>query len=192
MFFNDWYGPLRILVVGPLAYFTLVILLRVSGNRTLSKMNAFDLVVTVALGSTLATALLTKQVPFLEGALALAVLIGLQFILTSLSVRSELVMRVVKGEPVLLVHRGRLLRGAMYRERVIEAEILQAVREMGLVSLDQVEAVVLETDGTFSVVEKSNGSDESSALRNVSGGSRASDGYTRQIDGSAPEEPAAR
>ena len=56
MFFDSWAGLGRVLVVGVLAYSALVLLLRISGKRTLTKMNAFDLVVTVALGSTLATA----------------------------------------------------------------------------------------------------------------------------------------
>ena len=62
MFFDDWGGLARVAVVGFLAYGGLVLLLRVSGKRTLSKMNAFDLVVTVALGSTLATILLSSSV----------------------------------------------------------------------------------------------------------------------------------
>ena len=57
-FFNGWGNLLRVIVVGLLAYATLIFFLRISGNRTLSKMNAFDLIVTVALGSTLATVLL--------------------------------------------------------------------------------------------------------------------------------------
>ena len=167
MFFDNWMGLGRVLVVGPLAYFALVLLLRGSGNRTLSKMNAFDLIVTVALGSTLATVLLTEQVALAEGLLGFLVLIALQFTMTWLSVRSRLVTRLIKGEPVLLVHRGEMLRGAMRQQRVIEAEILQAVRETGLASLDGVEAVVLETDGAFSVVKTSADSGESSALANV-------------------------
>lgn len=67
MFFDGWTGLLRVLVVGTLAYAALVLLLRVSGKRTLSKMNAFDLVVTVALGSTLATVLLSRDVALAEG-----------------------------------------------------------------------------------------------------------------------------
>lgn len=62
MFFNAWSDIGRVLVVGGLAYAGLVLLLRLTGKRTLSKMNAFDLVVTVALGSTLATILLSKDV----------------------------------------------------------------------------------------------------------------------------------
>ena len=51
MFFDSWFGLLRVLVVGALAYAALILFLRVSGKRTLTKLNAFDLVVTVALGS---------------------------------------------------------------------------------------------------------------------------------------------
>ena len=89
LFFNGWNGLLRTLVIGVFAYAALVGLLRLSGKRTLSKMNAFDLVVTVALGSTLATVLLSKDVALLEGVLAFAVLIGLQFLVTWSSVRAR-------------------------------------------------------------------------------------------------------
>lgn len=167
MFFDNWMGLGRVLVVGPLAYFALIVLLRVSGNRTLSKMNAFDLIVTVALGSTLATALLTEQVALAEGILGFAVLIGLQYAMTWLSARSRVVTELIKSEPKLLVHRGEMLRGAMRSQRVIEPEILQAIRASGLASLDEVEALVLETDGTFAVVRKSPDPDDTSALANI-------------------------
>ena len=62
MFFHSWWDLLQIVVVGTLAYGALILLLRISGKRTLAKMNAFDLVVTVALGSTLATVLLSSEV----------------------------------------------------------------------------------------------------------------------------------
>ena len=73
LFFQDAAGLLRTAVVGVLAYVGLLLLLRISGKRTLSKMNAFDLVVTIALGSTLATILLNKEVALAEGMLALAI-----------------------------------------------------------------------------------------------------------------------
>ena len=83
-----------------------LLLLRVSGKRTLTKINAFDLVVTVALGSTLATVLLTKSVALAEGLTAFVLLIFLQFVLTWLFVRSQAASRLVKSEPTLLVYQG--------------------------------------------------------------------------------------
>lgn len=87
MWFDTWLGLWRVAVVGMCAYAALVVFLRTSGKRTLAKMNAFDLVVTVALGSTLATVLLSKDVALVEGVLAFAVLIALQFGIAWLSVR---------------------------------------------------------------------------------------------------------
>jgi uncharacterized membrane protein YcaP (DUF421 family) len=166
MFFDNWFGLLRVLVVGTLAYASLVLLLRVSGKRTLSKMNAFDLVVTVALGSTLATVLLTQDVALLEGVLAFGLLIGLQLAITWLSVRSERVQGLVKARPRLLVHRGRLLSDALRAERVTREEIGAALRAQGVGELEAADAVVLETDGTFSVLQRLGGA---TAMANVRG-----------------------
>ena len=154
MFFDGWAGIVRTVIVGILAYAILVGMLRASGKRTLSKMNAFDLVVTVALGSTLATIILSKDVALVEGIVALALLIGLQLAITGLSVRSSTIGHLVKAEPSMLLYEGQFLHAAMRRERVTEAEVLAAVRSQGIASLDEVEAVVLETDGSFTCVTR--------------------------------------
>ncbi|MBA3599215.1 MAG: DUF421 domain-containing protein [Methylibium sp.] len=168
MFFDSWFGLLRVFVVGVLAYLALIVLLRVSGKRTLSKMNAFDLVVTVALGSTFATILLSKDVALAEGVLAFALLIAFQFLIAWLSVRSATVCLLVKAEPSLLLHRGQFLKQAMKAERVTEAEVRAAVRAQGVATLEEVEAVVLETDGSLNVVSKQK-QEEASALKDVAG-----------------------
>lgn len=168
MFFDSWMGLVRTAVVGICAYGALLLLVRISGKRTLSKMNAFDLIVTVALGSTLATILLSKDTALAEGVLALALLILFQFIITWLSVRSETVNGLVKAEPRLLFHKGEFLRSAMKTERVNEGELLQAMRSQGISRSEQVEAVVLETDGSFSIVEKTEHG-RATVLSNVSG-----------------------
>lgn len=143
---------LRILVVGVLAYLALIFLLRISGSRTLSKMNAFDFIVTIALGSTLATVLLNKQVSLSEGVLAFAVLIFLQYAVTWSSVRWPLVQRTVTGAPNLVFHRGRFLCDAMRRTRVTEDEVLAAARNQGHADRSTIHAIILETDGAFSVI----------------------------------------
>lgn len=169
MFFDNWLGLLRVLVVTPLAYAALVLMLRISGKRTLSKMNAFDLVVTVSLGSTLATVLLTKNVALLEGLLAFALLIGLQWAVAWLSVRSTLWRGLVKSEPRLLVLRGRWLEAAMREERISEDDVRAAVRAQGCASLQEAAAVVLETDGSVSVITSTLADKGSSALERVRG-----------------------
>ena len=152
MLFDSWAGLGRVLLVGTLAYVALVLLLRISGKRTLSKLNAFDLIVTVALGSTLATVLLSKSVALAEGIVALGLLILLQYLIAWLSVRSSDFRGLIKSEPALLLHRGRFLEGAMKAERITREEILAALRASGVADAGRTAAVVLETDGTLSVI----------------------------------------
>lgn len=169
LLFDGWDGIARTLLVGALAYATIVAVLRVSGKRTLAKLNAFDLVVTVALGSILASALLSKDVDWAEGAAAMALLIGLQFVVSWLSVRVAWVRRAVRSEPTLLLRRGRFLARAMADERLTEGEILAAIRTAGIATVDEVEAVVLETDGSLSVLKRPADGAEATSLRDVPG-----------------------
>jgi uncharacterized membrane protein YcaP (DUF421 family) len=180
MFFDSWSGVLRVLVVGTLAYVALVLLLRISGKRTLSKMNAFDLVVTVSLGSTLATVLLSKSVALVEGVLAFALLVALQFVVTWFSVRSPRFQDWVKAQPSLLIFRGEVLNDVLRRERVTETELRAAVRAQGIDSFDAVDAAVLETDGTITVLAQIKGA--ASALANVSGWSTPGHSAGRSAD----------
>ncbi len=152
MLFDNGYGLIRILVVAPLAYALLVVMLRVSGKRTLSKMNAFDFVVTVALGSMLASTILTESVALAEGILGMGALLLLQFIITSLSVRSRTISDLVKAEPTLLYHGGQYITSHMIRCRVTESEVQAAIRSQGKGAEENVVSVVLETDGSFSVI----------------------------------------
>ena len=167
MLFDSWAGLGRVLLVGSLAYVSLVLLLRVSGKRTLSKLNAFDLVVTVALGSTLATVLLSKSVALAEGVLALGLLILLQYTIAWLSVRSPRFQSFVKAEPTLLVHRGRFLDHAMRAERITREEILAALRASGTAEVGEIAAVVLETDSSLSVIPDARTTGGESALATV-------------------------
>jgi len=168
IFFTSWTSIFRTLIISVLAYAGLILMLRISGKRTLSKMNAFDLIVTVALGSTLATVLLTKSVALADGLLAFALLIGLQFSITWLSVRSQTVSRLVKANPTLLVYQGQFLHDAMRAERVTEGEILTSLRERGIGTLSEAAAVVLENDGTLNALAQAPQGAQS-ALSNVPG-----------------------
>jgi uncharacterized membrane protein YcaP (DUF421 family) len=170
MFFDSMSDLGRIGLVGLLTYVLLIAVLRLCGKRTLAKMNAFDLVVTVALGSTLATIVLSRDVSLTEGAAALILLVCLQFVATWLSVRWRRLREALKSTPTLLLHDGELLVEPMRRQRVTDNEIYQAVRSQGIGELSQVAAVVLETDGTFSVIPHQQAGDRS-ALQDVDAGS---------------------
>lgn len=168
MFFENWNNIGRVILIGALAYVGLVVLLRVSGNRTLSKMNSFDLVVTVAFGSTLSTILINRSITLAEGLTAVALLVCLQFCITWLSVRSSYVNHIVKTPPTLLMRDAVFLDEALKRTRVTEDEVRAAIRQHGIGSVSMVKAVIMETDGSLSVISAQNSGDMT-ALNGVKG-----------------------
>lgn len=168
MWFDSWADILRILLVGAASYTTLVAILRLSGKRTLGQLNVFDFVVTVALGSTLATIFLSTDVSWAEGATALGLLAALQLLVAWISARWPRMRGVFTAEPALLLAGGRFRHDAMRRNRLTESELRQAVRMQGTGDLSRVEAVVLETNGKLSVITSSSYGD-GSALADVRG-----------------------
>ncbi|MEE6295426.1 DUF421 domain-containing protein [Georgenia wangjunii] len=155
MWFDSWSDIVRVLAVGSAAYVTLVVVLRLTGKRTLAKLNAFDLIVTVALGSTLATILLSSDVSWSEGVVALLLLAVLQLVVTWTSTRAPSSRSLITAKPTLLLCDGQPLAGAMQSQRVTIGELRQAVRSTGNGDLAEVGAIVLESDGTLSVIPSS-------------------------------------
>ncbi len=140
-------------IIGTLGIYLAVILYtRLAGLRSFSKMSSFDFAVTVAIGSVLASTLLLEDVTLLQGIVALALLYGLQVLVSFLRLRWEPWRRVLDNRPVLLMAHGELLRDNLRRTRVTETDIRAKLREANVHSLDHVLAVVLETTGDVSVL----------------------------------------
>ena len=167
MFFGGWAGIGRVLIIGSMTYIALVLALRISGKRTLTKLNAFDLVVTVALGSTLATVLLSKSVALAEGVVALILLVTFQYVITWLSVRVPWFERLVKSEPTLVFHQGEFLDKALRTQRVTRDEVMSALRASGVSNASSAAAVVLETDGSMSVLKTAPEESATSTLQDL-------------------------
>lgn len=168
MWFDSWSDLVRVLLVGTAAYVGLVIVLRVSGKRTLAKLNAFDLIVTVALGSTLATILLSSDVSWVEGITALVLLAALQFVAAFLSSRWETARKLLTATPTLIVDNGTIIDDAIASQRISHAQVRQAARSSGMGSVALVGAMVVETDGSLSVISTEQLGDRT-ALSDVSG-----------------------
>lgn len=175
MLFNEWSQIVHALLVGSLGYCGIIAWLRVSGKRTLSQWNAFDAVVTFALGSMLATVTLSRDASLAQALTAFALFIALQFVVTWLAVRSPALRRLVKAQPTLLVRDGRMLDDVLVRERVTQGEVLAALRDRGFASVGEVHAVVLETSGKFSVIG-TRGDRGGSTLADVEGYGASADG----------------
>jgi uncharacterized membrane protein YcaP (DUF421 family) len=154
IFFDSGQSIIRTIVITILAYIAMIFLLRASGKRTLSKMNAFDFIVTIALGSALANVSLNKNVALADGVLAFSLLIFLQYSITWLSVRIKQFKKIITRQPTLLLYRGQVIDVAVKKERITREEIFLAAREKGITQLEDIDALILETTGEITVVKK--------------------------------------
>lgn len=133
---------------------SMVLLLRVSGKRTLTKMNAFDFIVTIALGSVLASVALSEDIPIANGVAAMMSFIVIQFLFTWLSVRITVFQTLITSNPSLIFYIRNFLYPTMKKERITVAEIYSAARQQGLATLDEIDMIILETTGDIAIIEK--------------------------------------
>ena len=152
--FSNWDHLGQIALMSLFFYGFIILMTRLSGKRTTGQMNNFDWVITVAVGSLAASGILLEDVAVADAVAAILVLGASQYLLTFVVVRSDTVAHIVKAQPTLLTHRGEYLEDAMRRTRVSRAEIDAALREKGLLQCKDANWVVLETDGTFSVIDQ--------------------------------------
>lgn len=169
LFFDGFGDLVRVLVLAPLVYCAVIVFIRLAGKRSTAQMNNFDWIVTVALGSLMASPILMKDVTLLETVLAIACLLGLQWALTKAVFHSDALARLVKPEPTLLVNNGAFLEEALRRERVTREEVISAIREKGLASVAEARWVILETDATMSVIVHTNPDVPATAMAGVAG-----------------------
>ena len=142
-------GP--VLLASVATYCLVIFLVRVTGKRTVSHMNSFDWVFNFAIGSLAASAILSpdKIVSAFTGMIAI---VGLQYILTLVTSHSSTVSDWVKESPRVLMLNGEFYRKNMRKERVNEAEMLAAVRTSGHDTLQEITAIIMESDGELSVI----------------------------------------
>ncbi len=148
-------------------YAVVVLFIRISGKRSTSQMNNFDWIVTVAMGTLMGSGMLSNTVSAFEAAVAIALLLALQWLLTKAMVHFPIVGRIVRAKPTLLYHEGEFRDEAMARERVSKYEILQAIRGSGFTDLKSVQSVILEADASMSVLKRNEETPEDPAVRDM-------------------------
>jgi len=151
----DWTLLFATLGRGVLAYAVVVLYIRLSGNRTLAKMRAFDFVVTIALGTLLASTIVTNTTPLWQGLAAIGLLILLQYVVARLGVASPAFNRLVTNESIRVRDERGYDEKAMRRARVTRDEVEAAIRRAGLPDASLVKEVWLEVNGDLSVVKRS-------------------------------------
>jgi uncharacterized membrane protein YcaP (DUF421 family) len=154
LFFHGWMPMLRAALSAAVVYAGVVVALRLAGERALAQMSGYDLIVTVAIGSLAATIPVTTDVSVSEGGAAIVTLLVLQEVTRRLQARSDLVHHFVRERPHLVLWDGEMLEDRLFAISVTADEVRAAVRGAGHHDLREVLCVVLENDGSWSVIPR--------------------------------------
>ncbi|MGB6151339.1 MAG: YetF domain-containing protein [Pricia sp.] len=134
-------------------YISVIILTRIFGKRSFSKMSSFDFAMTVAIGSIIASTLLSSTVSMLEGIIGLVIVYVLQ-ITAALVRRIEWMQELMDNSPLLLMDGERILEDNLRKARVTQSDLRSKLREANVTRLSQIKAVIFETTGDISVLHK--------------------------------------
>ncbi|QPL50914.1 DUF421 domain-containing protein [Alteromonas sp. B31-7] len=138
-----------------------VVLVRINGLRSFSKMTNFDFVMTVAVGSLLASTSQTNNwEAFLQAMIAMATLFLVQSVTARMRRQSDTIEAVMQNTPVILMRNGQIIESALAETRVARSDLMAKLREANVLDIQQVKAVVLETTGDISVLHGHHCADE--------------------------------
>lgn len=150
--YSDINGIIVIVIMSIILYFFMIFLFRISGKRAMSEINSFDFLFTIIIGSLAATTILSKDIEFTEGAAAITTLIVMQFIFSKLDVKYKFISNVVLLEPTLVYFNGKYLEENLKKTRLSKENIRQKVRRRTGTVIDNVSAVIIESNGEISVI----------------------------------------
>jgi uncharacterized membrane protein YcaP (DUF421 family) len=148
-----------IVIRAAVIFVILWLVLRVSGKRQVTQLSAFDLILLVTLGDLISQTVLQEDLSLTGGTLAVATFALLSILLSWLSWRFQRSRRVLEGEPTIIIKDGKVDDEVLRYERLPVDDVLEAAREHGIRDLADVDLMVLEQDGTFSVFTKERSGD---------------------------------
>ena len=136
-------------------YIVLLLILRLAGSRTLAGITTFDFVLILIISEAVQSALIDNDHSMTNAFLLIITLVGMNVLMSVLKQRSGRIERLLDGTPLVLIERGKLHSDRLDRERVDEADVLEAARELqGVSTLDDIEYAVLEKNGHVTIVPK--------------------------------------
>lgn len=143
---------IRLFLTSVLIYALLIFFLRLIGKRQLGQLELSELIVTILISEVAAEPILNPDVSVLRVVIPVATLLGMEYLLSVVALRSVKLRAVLTGKPALLVVRGRIDQTQMRKNRITPDELAEAIRSEGLLSMDEVEFAVLETNGCINIV----------------------------------------
>lgn len=132
-----------------------VLAVRIMGKRQIGQLQPAELVVTILLSEIAATPMQDNDIPMLNTIIAIFVLISVEILMSVLSMKSLKMRSILQGNPVIVIKKGKIDRKQMERLRFTLDDLLEALRQKDVFDISQVDYAVAETDGSLSVLLKS-------------------------------------
>lgn len=149
----DAAGALAVVLSAVGIYLAFLLMVRLLGQRVLSRLSTFDAVVAVMLGAVAGRAVLGDTPTLAAGVLGLGTLFALEAAFGRL--RSGIrVSALMNNRAVLLMAGDRVLEANLRRVHVVGAELHGALRKAGVRNLGEIACVVFEASGTISVLRR--------------------------------------
>jgi uncharacterized membrane protein YcaP (DUF421 family) len=143
---------LRIIGSTLAVYLFIVIAIRIFGKKELAQLSVVDLVFILLISNAVQNAMVGPDSTLLGGLVAATTLFIVNYTLKYLQYRFPKFSKVVQGETIMLVYQGKILDEHMRRAKISTDELLEAVREHGVKSIEDVDLAILEVDGSISVL----------------------------------------
>lgn len=144
----------ELLLRATVVYFALLLLVRISGKRTVGQFTPFDLVVVMLISEASQNALVDGDASISGALIVVSTLIGLNWLLGFASARSRRIDRLVEGSPVLVARDGRIFADALARQNVSLSDFREAMRSHGVPREEDIRFAFLETNGEITVVSR--------------------------------------
>ena len=137
-----------------LFYFSLLLAVRIMGKREIGSLSAADLVVAILLAEMAIIPIEDPETSVFMGLIPIATIVTLEIVLSYTMLKSELIRRVIEGQPVVVIENGNIIPKAMKKMRYNVDELLSQLREKGYTNPNDIEIAIVENDGSISIIPK--------------------------------------
>ena len=132
-------------------YLVLIVVIRLLGKRQLGQMEPSEIVVTMLVADLASIPMQDGAIPLLSGLIPILTVLGLELLLSSLSLRSIRFRKLLCGRPVILIENGKILQDNLRRTHVTMDELSSHLRLKDVLDIQTVQYAILETNGDLSV-----------------------------------------
>lgn len=143
---------LTVLIRSVVLYLCIMLFMRLMGKRQLGELQPAELVISVLISNIVSLPVEDPNVPLLMGIIPVAMLVGLELIVSVLSLRFRSIRTLMGGNPVVIIHNGVIDQGALKTLRFSIDDLMESLRSQGVFDLSQIQYAIVETNGTVSIL----------------------------------------